>query len=75
MPRNRLIATGLTLVVASMVGLSFAAVPLYRMFCAATGYGGTPKIGGAEAPGPVRFDPSGPAPDNGRPAGPGSPAR
>jgi cytochrome c oxidase assembly protein subunit 11 len=28
-----------------MLGLSFAAVPLYRMFCAATGYGGTPRIG------------------------------
>lgn len=26
--------------VAGMVGLSFAAVPLYRMFCQATGYGG-----------------------------------
>jgi cytochrome c oxidase assembly protein subunit 11 len=24
-----------------MVGLSFASVPLYRLFCAATGYGGT----------------------------------
>src|SRR5271165_3500033 len=28
-------------VVAGMVGLSFASVPLYRMFCAATGFGGT----------------------------------
>jgi cytochrome c oxidase assembly protein subunit 11 len=28
-------------VVAGMVGLSFASVPLYRIFCAATGYGGT----------------------------------
>ena len=28
-------------VVAGMVGLSFASVPLYRVFCAATGYGGT----------------------------------
>ena len=26
--------------VAAMVGASYAAVPLYRMFCAATGYGG-----------------------------------
>ena len=34
-----------------MVGLSFAAVPLYRMFCAATGYGGTPQIGGRRRPG------------------------
>src|SRR5580704_3093167 len=28
-------------VVVGMVGLSFASVPLYRIFCAATGYGGT----------------------------------
>ncbi len=34
-----------------MVGLTFAAVPLYRMFCAATGYGGTPQIGPAVSPG------------------------
>ena len=31
----------LALVVAGMVGLSFASVPLYRLFCEATGYGGT----------------------------------
>ena len=42
-------ALGLVLagVVIGMVGLSFAAVPLYRMFCAATGYGGTPQINSA----------------------------
>jgi len=28
-----------------MVGASFAAVPLYKIFCAVTGYGGTPQIG------------------------------
>jgi cytochrome c oxidase assembly protein subunit 11 len=38
---NRLIALALGLVVASMLGLSFAAVPLYQMFCQTTGYGGT----------------------------------
>ena len=27
-----------------MVGLSFAAVPLYRLFCAVTGYGGTTQV-------------------------------
>ena len=27
-----------------MLALSFAAVPLYRIFCQKTGYGGTPKI-------------------------------
>ena len=62
MTRNNLIGGGLFAVVIGMVGLSFAAVPLYRVFCAATGYGGTPQIGGAAAPGAerqeitVRFD-------------------
>ena len=37
--------------VAGMVGLSFASIPLYRLFCAATGFGGTPRIGAATAPG------------------------
>src|SRR5580698_2995485 len=48
--------------VASMVGLSFAAVPFYSWFCRTTGYGGTPQIATA-APGQitdrtvtVRFD-------------------
>lgn len=27
-----------------MVGLSFASVPLYRIFCQKTGYGGTPQL-------------------------------
>ncbi|KAG2267540.1 hypothetical protein Bca52824_062095 [Brassica carinata] len=31
----------LTAVVFGMVGLTYAAVPLYRTFCQATGYGGT----------------------------------
>ncbi len=33
----------------TMVGLSFAAVPLYRLFCQATGFGGTTQIA-ARAP-------------------------
>ena len=48
---NRLVATAFAGVAVGMVGLSFAAIPLYRMFCAATGYAGTPKIGAAPAPG------------------------
>src|SRR5258708_2582626 len=42
-PRRRkgLTVLPLVAVVAGMVGLSFASVPLYRLFCAATGYGGT----------------------------------
>jgi cytochrome c oxidase assembly protein subunit 11 len=41
--QNRRLAFSLLAFVAFMVGLSFAAVPLYRMFCAATGYAGTPQ--------------------------------
>ena len=48
---NRIVAGLFIAVAVGMVGLSFAAIPLYRMFCAATGYGGTPKIGLAAAPG------------------------
>ena len=39
--RNARVATGLAAVVVAMIGLSFASVPLYRLFCAATGYSGT----------------------------------
>ena len=39
--RNRLLFGGLFGVVIGMVALSFAAVPLYRVFCQVTGYGGT----------------------------------
>ncbi|MGE0223450.1 MAG: cytochrome c oxidase assembly protein [Acetobacteraceae bacterium] len=38
-------------VVVFMTGMSFAAVPLYRLFCSVTGYGGTPQVGAAAAPG------------------------
>lgn len=37
-------AAGLFVLVAGMVGLSFASVPLYRLFCQVTGFGGTPRI-------------------------------
>lgn len=39
-------------IVASMVVLAFASVPLYRVFCQATGFGGVPKIA-IEAPSTV----------------------
>lgn len=41
---NRRVAIVLVLIVAGMVGLSFAAVPLYRIFCQVTGYGGTTRV-------------------------------
>lgn len=48
---NRVILGIFATIAIGMVGLSFAAIPLYRVFCEATGYGGTPKIGVATAPG------------------------
>ncbi len=61
---RRTLATVLPLaaVVVGMVGLSFASVPLYRMFCEATGYGGTTQRAAAaptevaDAVITVRFD-------------------
>jgi cytochrome c oxidase assembly protein subunit 11 len=41
--RHGVLALSLAGLVAAMVGLSFAAVPLYRLFCQTTGYGGTPQ--------------------------------
>ena len=43
---RRRAATALVLggVVCGMVGLSFAAVPLYRLFCQVTGFGGTTQV-------------------------------
>ncbi|MCX8133341.1 MAG: cytochrome c oxidase assembly protein [Roseococcus sp.] len=48
--RNRRMAFGAFGFAAFMVGVSFAAVPLYDLFCRVTGFGGTPMIGQA-APG------------------------
>lgn len=39
--RNGLLAGALVLVAVGMVGMAFAAVPLYALFCQVTGYGGT----------------------------------
>jgi cytochrome c oxidase assembly protein subunit 11 len=60
---NRTTRTGLLagLMAMTMVGVSFAAVPLYEIFCEATGFGGTP-LRADSAPGAVagevgvRFD-------------------
>jgi cytochrome c oxidase assembly protein subunit 11 len=50
--RNGMTVTLLAAVVCGMVGLSFASVPLYRLFCQATGFGGTTQRAAA-APGAV----------------------
>lgn len=41
--RNRRVAMIAGAVALGMVGLGYASVPLYRIFCQATGYGGTPQ--------------------------------
>ena len=59
---NRLPAVITVGVASLMLGMSFAAVPLYRMFCSMTGYGGTTQrvVSAPSAPGErtltVRFD-------------------
>ena len=59
--KNSRTALMMALVAAFMVGLAFASVPLYRMFCELTGFDGTPRRA-EKAPGPVagqvgvRFD-------------------
>jgi cytochrome c oxidase assembly protein Cox11 len=39
-------------VIVTFIGLSFAAVPLYQLFCSTTGIDGTPKTGMKE----IEFD-------------------
>ena len=59
--KNSRTALMMALVAAFMVGLAFASVPLYRMFCELTGFDGTPRRA-EKAPGAVagqvgvRFD-------------------
>ena len=61
--KNRKVAIRAVLFVMFMVGVAFASVPLYRIFCQVTGFGGTPMRAetapGAQlamAPMGVRFD-------------------
>ena len=42
--RRKVTAFALTGVATAMLGASFAAVPLYRIFCQVTGYGGTTQV-------------------------------
>ena len=48
---NAYLAGALAVLIIGMAGLSFAAVPLYRLFCAVTGYAGTPDTRAIAAPG------------------------
>ena len=41
--RHGVVTLALAGLVATMLGLAFASVPLYRLFCQATGYGGVPQ--------------------------------
>ena len=50
--RNITVVAAAFVTVAAMVALSFAAVPLYRLFCQVTGFAGTTQVA-ATAPGPV----------------------
>ncbi len=51
--KNRAFAVTLFAVAGAMVGLTFASVPLYRLFCQVTGFGGTPRVGAAVEAVPV----------------------
>lgn len=50
--RNIVVVAATVVTVATMVALSFAAVPLYRLFCQVTGFAGTTQVA-ATAPGAV----------------------
>lgn len=47
--RNAIVAVTLASIASGMVGMSFAAVPLYRLFCEATGYLGTTQRATSDA--------------------------
>jgi cytochrome c oxidase assembly protein subunit 11 len=42
--KNRRVALAAATGAAAMLGLAYASVPLYRLFCQATGFGGTPQV-------------------------------
>ena len=52
--KNARLAWTMLAVVGSMLGLAYAAVPLYEAFCKATGFGGTPLIAQSETQGSER---------------------
>jgi cytochrome c oxidase assembly protein subunit 11 len=60
--RNKRVAFAGLAIAAAMVGLAYASVPLYQLFCQITGYGGTTQVSGDAPKGSiaremtVRFD-------------------
>ena len=60
--RNARTGAKMALLAMAMIAFAFASVPLYRIFCEATGFGGTPLRATGDAPGAVagqvgmRFD-------------------
>jgi cytochrome c oxidase assembly protein subunit 11 len=42
--RHKAVAFSVAATVVIMLGMSYAAVPLYKIFCSVTGYGGTPRV-------------------------------
>ena len=60
--RNKRVALGGLVVAMGMVGLAYASVPLYQLFCQITGFGGTTQVAGDAPKGAiarqmtVRFD-------------------
>lgn len=46
---QRLTAAACVVFLSAMIGMSYAAVPLYELFCKVTGYGGTTQVAEAEA--------------------------
>ena len=60
--QHRKVAVACVALVVAMVGLAYASVPLYRLFCQVTGYGGTTQRAAArsmaisDTPVTIRFD-------------------
>lgn len=54
--KNKQIAYLVIAVVIGMVGMAYAAVPLYDLFCRVTGYGGTTQVAGDQQSAPLLSD-------------------
>ncbi len=54
--KNKRLGLTLGAVVVGMVGVAFASVPLYQLFCQVTGFGGTPQIAAENPKGVIARD-------------------